>query len=457
MVKFDLNTLNTNLMKFKILASLLLLVYFSLNVKSQSSFKKEKEDSLMSLLAEKDKAMGSIAVMDNGKIVFARAIGYREVSPGKVPSDTETKYRIGSITKMFTSAMLFQLIEEGRLQLSQTLDKFFPEVPNAGKITIGNMMNHRSGIHNFTNDPQYRVYMTQRKTRDEMLGIITAMKPDFESGEKYQYSNSNYVLLGYIVEDLRKMPYSEALQKYICKKAGLTQTYVGSKASITNNESYSFMYTGGWDRQPETDMSIPQGAGAIVSTPSDLVRFISALFDGKLVKPASLDQMKTITDGMGFGIQKFPYENKTVYGHGGGIDGFSSILVYIPEDRLAVAYCSNGTVYPVNDILLRTLNNYYGKQERLPEFKVYSADPATFDKYTGVYSSPGVPIKLTISKNGDRLFGQGEGQPPFPLEPSAKDEFKFEVAGIVIKFMPEKNQFTLNQGGSENLFTREKP
>lgn len=411
----------------------------------------------MALLAEKDKAMGSIAVMDKGKIIYARAIGYREMSPAKIPSDIHTKYRIGSITKMFTSTMLFQLIEEGKLELSQTLDKFFPTVQNAGKITIGNMMNHRSGIHNFTNDPEYMKYMTQPKTRAEMLEIISATKPDFEPGEMFQYSNSNYVLLGYIVEDLRKMPYREALRNYVCKKAGLNETYYGSKADVTKNESYSFTFSGGWDRQPETDMSIPNGAGAIVSTPSDLVSFIDALFDGRLIKPASLNQMKTISDGMGFGIMQFPYDKKTVFGHGGGIDGFSSILVYIPEDRLAVSYCSNGSVYSINDILLRTLNNYYGKQEKLPEFNVYNADPATFDQYTGVYSSPAVPIKLTISKNGNRLFGQGEGQPPFPLEASAKDEFKFEAAGIVIRFMPGKNQLTLIQGGRENLFTRENP
>lgn len=443
-------------MRFRIFTLLLLLV-FSFTLKGQTSFKKEKEDSLIALLAQKDKAMGSIAVMDKGKIIYSRAIGYRELSPAKVPSDIHTKYRIGSITKMFTSTMLFQLVEEGKLQLSQTLDKFFPSVPNAGKITIGNMMNHRSGIHSITDDPQYMKYMTQPKTRDEMLGIISATKPDFEPGEKFQYSNSNYMLLGYIVEDLRKMPYKEALQKYICKKAGLTETYIGGKADISKNESYSYTYTGGWDKQPETDMSIPQGAGAIVSTPSDLVRFISALFDGKLIKPATLNKMKTISDGMGFGIMQFPYEKKTVYGHGGGIDGFSSMLIYIPEDRLAVSYCSNGTIYSINDILLRTLNNYYGKQEKLPDFTVYNADPATFDQYTGVYSSPAIPIKLTISKKGDRLICQGEGQPPFPLEASAKDEFKFEVAGIVIRFMPAKNQLTLIQGGREILFTRENP
>jgi CubicO group peptidase (beta-lactamase class C family) len=357
---------------------------------------------------------------------------------------------------MFTATLLFQLVEEGKLQLTQTLDKFFPSIPNASRITIGNMMNHRSGIHNFTDDPQYHSYMTQPKTRKEMVGIMSAMKSDFEPGEKFQYSNSNYVLLGYIVEDLRKKPYKNVLQEYICTKAGLTETYYGDKADMLKDESYSFSYTAAWDRQPETDMSIPHGAGAIVSTPSDLVKFISALFSEKLIKPSTLNQMKTISDGMGFGIMQFPYDRKTVYGHGGSIDGFNSILIYIPEDKLAVSYCSNGTVYAVNDILLRTLNNFYGKNEKLPEFKTIDVDPATFDRYVGVYSTPAIPIKLTIKKTEGRLFGQGEGQPPFPLEATAKDEFKFEPAGIVIKFIPDKDQLTLIQGGRTNLFTKEK-
>jgi CubicO group peptidase (beta-lactamase class C family) len=442
-------------MKSKITALLLLLV-FSINLKGQSSFSKEKEDSLMTLLSEKNKAMGSLAVMERGKVIYSRAIGYREISPEKLPSDIHTKYRIGSITKMFTSAMLFQLVEEGKLQLTQTLDKFFPSIPNAGKITIGNMMNHRSGIHNFTDDPLYRTYMTKEKSRKEILELIEATKPDYEPGEKFQYSNSNYVLLGYIVEDIRKMPYTTVLQDYICKKAGLTETYYGGKANISENECYSYSYAGSWDRQPETAMSIPHGAGAIVSTPSDLTRFITALFEGWLIKPETLNQMKTISDGMGYGIMQFPYERKIVYGHGGGIDGFNSLLIYIPEDGLAISYCSNGMIYSINDILLRTLNNYYGKKEKLPEFSTYNADPSTFDQYTGIYSTPEIPIKLTIKKNGDRLFGQGEGQPPFPLEATARDEFKFEAAGIAIRFISEKNQLVLTQGGRTNVFTREK-
>ena len=435
--------------------TLFLLGAFALPAIGQSQFNKAKEDSLLLLLEQKNKAMGSLAVMDKGKIIYARAIGNAGITPDKKVSDEKTRYRIGSISKMFTATLVFQLIEENKLQISATLDKFFPTVRNAEKITIGNLLNHRSGIHNFTNDAAYMSYMTKTKTKSEMIGIISENAPDFEPGEKYEYSNSNYVLLGYIVEDLRKESYENVLQKYICTRAGLSDTHYGGNTDLSKNESYSFRYMGGWLKQTETDMSIPHGAGAIVSTPSDLVKFITALFDGKLVKPESLSTMKTISDGMGMGMMQIPYEKKTVYGHGGGIDGFNSILIYIPEDKLAVSYCSNGTVYAVNEILLRTLNNYYGKQEKLPEFKVYEVKPTELDKYLGVYSNPSVPIKLTISKNNDRLFGQGTGQPPFPLEGSAKDEFRFEPAGITILFKPEKNEFDLQQGGKWTTFTRE--
>jgi CubicO group peptidase (beta-lactamase class C family) len=441
--------MKTNLLLTLILIELLLIA------PAKGQFSASREDSLLTLLENKNKAMGSLAVMEKGKPVYARAIGYASLSPEKVSSGIQTRYRIGSISKMFTSVMIFQLIEEKKLQLTTTLAEYFPSIPNSGKITIGNMLNHRSGIHNLTDEAAYLSYMTQPKTKKEIIDIISAFSSDFEPGSMFRYSNSNYILLGYIVEQLRKDTYVIALQKYICRKIGLKDTHYGTKADPSQNGSYSFRYTAGWDRLPETDMSIPHGAGAIVSTPSDLVKFISALFDGKLVSMESFEKMKTITEGMGFGIQQFPYEDKKVYGHGGGIDGFNSILVYLPDDRLAVAYCSNGTVYSVNDILLWTLNNFYGKNDKLPDFRVYAVDPADLEKYKGVYSNPKIPIKLTITVTNGRLMGQGTNQPPFPLEGSAKDEFKFETAGITIRFRPDKNELDLKQGGAWTTFTRE--
>jgi D-alanyl-D-alanine carboxypeptidase len=438
-----------------ILAAIIVLVIFS-GALSGQTFNKSKADSLLSLLADKNKAMGSLAVLENGKVIYARAIGFTETIPEKIASTERTKYRIGSISKMFTATLIFQLIEEGKLDLSTTLDKFFPTVPNAGKITIGNLLSHRSGIHSFTNDSAYLKWMLEPKTHQEMIKIISEGKPEFDPDAKTEYSNSNFVLLGYIVENLRKEPYNKVLQKYICSKAGLTDTYYGGKTDISKNECYSFQLQSSWEKQPETDMSIPHGAGAIVSTPSDLVKFISALFAGQLVSGESLNHMKTIKDGMGMGMQQFPYENKTIFGHGGSIDGFGSMLCYFPDEKLAVSYCSNGTVYSINDILLRTINIYFNKPEKLPEFTTYDVTSEELDQFPGVYSSPQIPLKLTITQKEGKLFGQGTGQPAFPLEASAKNEFKFELAGIVIHFNPEKEEFILEQGGGNFTFTREK-
>src|SRR6202008_3308331 len=129
---------------------------------------------LFDLLASKDRAMGSVVLAKNGEVVYSRAIGYAQVTAEvKRPADTATKYRIGSITKTFTSAMIFQLIEDKKISLTTTLDKFYPQFPNSRTITIGHMLSHRSGLFSFTNDPDYTNWMTQPKTRNELLALMS--------------------------------------------------------------------------------------------------------------------------------------------------------------------------------------------------------------------------------------------------------------------------------------------
>jgi D-alanyl-D-alanine carboxypeptidase len=434
-----------------LLAGLSLTTVFSQNIN------KQKLDSLFNLLAEKNKAMGSVAVLKHGTILYSRAIGYSFISQNdKKAATVATRYRIGSITKMFTASMIFQLIEEGKIKLTTTLDTYFPDVPNASKITISNLLNHRSGIHNFTDNPEYANYMTRSKTEDEMVKIISKNKVDFEPDAKASYSNSNFVLLGYIIEKITKQPYSKNLEKRICSKIGLKDTYIGKKTDLVNNESYSYKYATEWQQLPETDMSIPGGAGSIVSTPSDLTRFVEALFSLKLVSQNSLNQMKTLTDGIGMGMFQFPFNEKRAYGHNGGIDGFGSNVSYFPGDSLAVSYCTNGLVYPMNNILIGILSACFNKQYSMPAFKTISIKTEDLDKYLGVYSSTQVPIKITITKDNSALIAQGEGQPAFPLEATEKDKFKFDPAGVEMEFNPAKNEMTLKQGGGSFLFTKEK-
>jgi len=166
--------------------------------------------------------------------------------------------------------------------------------------------------------------------------------------------------------------------------------------------------------------------------------------------------MKTITDGLGMGMQQFPYENRVAYGHGGAIDGFNSILCYFPDDSLSISYCSNGTGYSVNDILLGALSIYYNKPYSLPVFTTFAVSPEELDQYLGVYSSTQIPLKITFTRDKGTLYGQATGQSSFPLEAAAKHVFKFEMAGIVITFNEEGNEFILEQGGGKFTFTRDK-
>ena len=442
-------------MKNKILTTLLLTVLSVVAVCGQS-LNKSKLDSLLNILAEKNKAMGSLTISKNGNVVYSKAIGYSFLSDKeKIPATEKTIYRIGSISKMFTATMIFQLIEEGKLKLTTTLDQYFPNIPNANNITISNLLNHRSGLHNFTDDPDYTTWMTQPKTQDEMLSIIAKNKVDFLPNEKASYSNTNFVLLGYIIEKITKQPYSKNLKERITSRIGLSNTSYGGKTDITKNESFSYQFENSWKQLPETDMSIPGGAGSIVSTPTDLIQFIEDLFSNRLISKNSLMQMKTITEGYGMGMFQIPFDTKRAYGHNGGIDGFASNLAYFPEDSLAIAYCTNGQAYPMNDILIGVLKICFDRAYSIPTFSSISINPEELTKYSGIYSSAQIPLKITISKNNETLIAQATGQPSFPLDAVEKDTFKFDPAGVVLEFNTEKNEMTLKQGGGVFLFKKD--
>ena len=439
-----------------------LLTFFILSVLSvpvfSQDFDKAKLDQFFDALSANNKGMGSIAISKDGKILYSRAVGFSHYGEKeKVSSDAKTKYRIGSITKMFTATLVFGFVEEGKLKLDDTLDKFFPAIPNAKKITVAQMLNHHSGIHNITDDAQnYYSYYRRPQRHEQMLDVIAKTTPDFEPGAKAAYSNSNYILLGYIVEKVSGKSYKDLLNEKITSKINLTDTFYGGQINDANNESYSFDWVeGDWKILAETDMSVPGGAGGIVSTPTDLTKFITALFDGKLVSQKSLFQMKTISDGYGSGVLQFPYDDKKLFGHTGGIDGFNSMLVYLPEEKLSVAYISNGTVYPVNDILLAAFAVYYKKPFTIPSFKPLEYSAEELAKFTGVYSTAAIPIKITVSVKDKKLFAQATGQSEFPLEAADKNKFKFEAGGIEVEFNTEKSTMTLQQGGQTFVFTKE--
>lgn len=447
-------------MKIKILfATLLTLALFT--VAHAQTLEKAKLDQFFDRLAEKNKAMGSLTITKDGKVLYTRAIGSSQINGiEKKPLTAVNRFRIGSITKMYTAAMILQLVEEGKLKLTDTLDKFFPQVPNAKKITIVQILWHRSGIPNIKREQNSQGNVnTIPVTKDEILAQVVKATPDFEPDTKRSYSNSGYQVLGLILEKVIGKSYEEALKERISSKIGLKDTYLATgNIDVSKNEALTYMNFGdGWKTVPETHPSILFSAGAIVATPNDLAKFIQALFDGKIVSKESLDQMKTIRDGEGQGMEPFTFVGKTFYGHTGGADNYGAWLAYQPEEKLAVAYTTNAKVYPVGDIMKGIVDIYYNKPFQIPAFESIAVSPEVLDKYIGVYSNPEAPVKWTITRDGGTLFFQPPGaQSGVPLEATAVNKFQIEGAAV-FEFDAAKNQMTIKRrGGQERVLTKEK-
>ena len=404
-------------------------------------------------LEKHNKFMGSVSMIMGDDVVYNRQLGYCDLESKTKPNDS-TKYRIGSISKTFTATLIFQAIDEGKLKLNKPIKKWFPKIKNSKKITIENLLNHSSGIHNITSDPLYQSYFSEPKSESEMIEIITKAGSDFEPGSKSDYSNSNYMLLSYILEKVYKRPYALLLKDQIIEKLNLKNTFYGKEIDLSNNESFSYSFDEEWKKQPETDMSVPMGAGAIVSTPTELNLFAKALFMGQLISEKSLEKMQSISSGYGMGIFKIPFNEEISYGHNGAIDGFRSAFAYFPSKQFGFSFIANGMNYDNNKIAFTLIKAMFQEPFELPKFMVLTSDQ--LDKYLGVYSSSQFPLKITITKKGALLKAKATGQGEITLEPAEKDVFTFDAANIRIKFNVSKNEMTLKQGPSEYVLTKEK-
>lgn len=433
----------------KILFSIILIGTFLQSGFSQS-FDKDKLDSYFSALEDNNKFMGGVSILKNGTPIYTKNIGFSDIELG-IKANKDSKYRIGSISKTFTAVLALKAVENGILNLNQTIDKYFPSLENADIITVQHLLKHRSGIHNFTDNENYMSWKDNPKTEKEMVNIIKASGIDFQADSKAQYSNSNYVLLTFILEKTFDKSYADLLNEYIIKPSELKDTYFGKE----ENECKSYSYIGEWIVESETDPTVPLGAGGIVSTASDLTKFSNNLFNGDLLNNESLKIMKTITDGYGCGLFQFPYNDKIGYGHTGGIDGFTSIFAYFPDGNISYALTSNGTNYNNNDISIAVLSAVYGFPYNIPEFSNYKISSEELNKYLGFYSSKNIPLAITITKEENTLIAQATGQSAFPLEASEKDIFKFDQAGIILEFNPTENTVILNQGGGQFKFSKE--
>jgi D-alanyl-D-alanine carboxypeptidase len=443
---------------WKLLIILPLLVFQGIRLSGQ--FNKAKLDSLLDVYEQKNKLMATLAISYDQNIVYKRAIGYKWYEGAqKIKSDPLTKYRIGSITKTFTSVMILQLIEEKKIKLTTTLSKFFPRFPNAKKITIEHLIKHRSGIHNFTDDPEYLTYMLKPITRDELMQIFIKLPSDFEPGTMHAYSNTNYVLLGMIIEKLTKGSYQEALTKRITNPLGLQNTYCGASADLNKNEARSYLFDGNdWVFENETDMSVPLGAGMIVSTAEDLTKFVEGIFTYQLLRKETVDEMIIQQDGYGMGIFSIPFYETIAYGHNGKLDGFQSMMAYFPNEKLSIAFSANGVNTDANEFLVGILSIYFNKPYTIPVFYTFHVPENILKEYSGIYHSEMLHLDFYISMNGNVIVGEAAGQSSFPLEAKSETKFEYAPAGLEIEFKRNianmVESFVLKQTGMEFSFIK---
>ncbi len=416
------------------------------------NFDKAKLDEYFDVIEKNDKAMGSVALSKDGQLIYSRQFGFADVDK-KTKANANTQYRIGSISKTFTAVLVMKAVEENKLKLSHTIDLYFPGFPNGDKITVEMLLRHRSGIYNFTDDPQYKSRSAQPKNEAEMLAIIAGKPGVFAPGSQAAYSNSNYVLLSYVLQRVQKQPYGELLRRQINVPLGLTNTYFSTG---NTDRTRGYTYTDKWTVQPQTDASITMGAGGIVSTPVDLVKFSNALFGGKLLKPESLEKMTSTKDGFGLGLISLPFYEHQGYGHTGGIDGFASVFGHFADGDISFAQTMNGFRLNTNDVSIALLSAAYGKDFQIPVFTNYKIDPAMLSQYVGVYQSTELPLDITVTQQGSILQAQGSGQPAFPLSATAKDEFSYEPINVVMKFDPATETMVLLQNGGTFHYKKQK-
>jgi D-alanyl-D-alanine carboxypeptidase len=414
---------------------------------SFSQIQTQQLDSLFNVLDKRELALGSLTISKDGKILYQKSVGFSYIFPKwKTRATSQTRYRIGSVSKMFTAVMIFQLMEEGKIKPNQKLSAFFPDLPNANEITINQLLNHQSGLHDYTKDTGFETWMDKPKSQTELLQIVRDKGADFEPGARNEYCNTNYLLLSYILENVTQLTYEANLRKRIVSKIGLKDTYMAKASETTANESISYKYTNAsWSPVKQTDSGIHSGAGALVSTPSDLTLFIQALFTGKLVRQSSLDKMKTMTNDYGLGL--FPYDHGSVkgYGHNGRIEEFYTAVRYFPESKISVAYCTNGINFPRTDLLESVIRSCFNEPVSIPFTVTEVVNP---EQFSGTYTAEQMPV-VTISTQEKKVIAETQGT-RFELEPVSENYFMHGSTGYYFEFIPAQNELRIKE--TDNVY-----
>ncbi len=388
-------------------------------------------DAMLTGLYARDAPGAAVIAVRDGRTVLRKAYGMADLELG-VPLQPDMVFRIGSMTKQFTAVAILMLVEEGKVAVSDPITKFLPDYPTGGKtIAVEHLLTHTSGIKSYTDIDDFLANMKKDYTVKELIDHFKNQPMEFEPGERYQYDNSGYFLLGAIIEKASGTGYEAFLKKRIFDVVGMPRTSVESTSRIIPGRARGYSKTGDtWTNADWLSMTQPYSAGALVSTVDDLAKWDAALYTGKLVRPETLLQAFTphrLKDGKpieyGYGWQPGRWEGFTVIQHGGGINGFVSMGVRVPERKVYVAVLSNRTAEPFPFPVAQRLASYLLDKPWDPK-RVTIAETKLRD-CVGVYR---VDEKrtLTVTFDGGRLYTQPSGGEKAEALPLSESEFFYE-------------------------------
>jgi CubicO group peptidase (beta-lactamase class C family) len=315
------------------------------------------EATVQKLLTPKGPPGIAIAVEVHGEIVFQKAYGYADVGK-KIPVTTDTHFEIGSITKQFTAACILQLAEAGKLSLDDRLGTYVSDYFNGRGITIRQLLEQTSGIPEFLDDDAaVQAVSTQPATYASILDRVSAKPLEFAPGTRWKYSNTNYIVLGRIVEIVSREPYETYVREHIFAPAGMTHSgFIGDEATLSPMARGYEASDRGVTPAPVFRGDWARSAGAIVSTVGDLIAWDEALLAGKIITPAHVLEMRTsakLVDGTsthyGYGWVVDHLGNHPYVWHNGGTFGFHAVNATFPDDAEAIVILGNATSFSIDE------------------------------------------------------------------------------------------------------------
>ena len=423
--------------------------------------KSEKLDELLKAYVNQSRFNGSVLVIKDGETLLDKGYGLSNVKENLL-NKANTIFQVGSITKQFTAAIILKLQEDKKINIQDKLSKYFPGFPNGDSITIEHLLTHTSGIYSYTNDRNFMSSkVSQPHTRQQMISLFKDKPLQFTPGTKWRYSNSGYLLLGYIIEDLTGLTYQQAVRQYIFNPLQMHNS--GFDYTQLNNQQKATGYLQLVDEMntpaPGIDSTISFASGSIYTTTADLYKFQQGMQSYAIISKSTLEKASTpFMNNYGYGFEIDSVAGKRIIGHSGSIHGFVSNLVWVPGENTVVILLNNATSPHLGKITQNIISLLYDQPYELPVPKVAIYMPEkTLQQYTGVYEiAP--QFAITISLVNGSLIGTPQGQESRKLHPEKEDEFFLKEVDGRFKFSRnDKNEITaitLFQGGKEIIGKR---